>query len=399
MAEPPVLVCVSPRRWDSIWRSTQQYLSRLAGTYRIVLIEPAFVAGDSRLRSTLRAVKAQLRPSTTEVMPNVTVVSGTVDVPLLRQVLPARLLSWWAPRAMRLQASVTARHVRRIASRLHLDITVLWLHGIHHRNVTRVDAATTLYFVYDEFPEFVHNAPIAELLRQVDRELCATVDLVVASSTSQWEKRRPHARRCELVPNGVDFDVFGTVTKPAPELAEFQGPVVGYGGWIGYQLDVDLLLAVAEMMPDATLAMVGPVDELPDTAAVRRLQALPNVCWYGVRPPHELAAFMTGFDVGLIPYRLEGYVLSAYPLKLHEYFATGTPVVATSLPELQPFADEVDFADDPQAFVAAIRDVLARHGAGAERRIDVARENTWDRRVGVLSQVLANAVSGEREAL
>lgn len=49
----------------------------------------------------------------------------------------------------------------------------------------------------------------------------------------------------------------------------------------------------------------------------------------------------------MMPYEVNDYTNCIYPLKLHEYLATGRPVVATPIDMVEPFADAVRVARTP----------------------------------------------------
>ena len=62
--------------------------------------------------------------------------------------------------------------------------------------------------------------------------------------------------------------------------------------------------------------------------------ALPNVHLLGQKPHDELPAYCKGFDVGMIPYRIDERMTFVNPLKLREYLSAGLPVVSTPVPEV-----------------------------------------------------------------
>ncbi len=77
-------------------------------------------------------------------------------------------------------------------------------------------------------------------------------------------------------------------------------------------------------------------------------------------------------------------------MKLYEYLATGKPIVARRLPELEPYADVIALYDTADDFVAALeRHVREPDGeAVVARRRRIAFENTWDIRYGTLRAAL-----------
>ena len=90
------------------------------------------------------------------------------------------------------------------------------------------------------------------------------------------------------------------------------------------------------------------------------------------------------------------------PVKSYEALATGKPLVAVALPELQPYAGPVLVARDDDEFLAGIAAGLAESDpALIEERRKIAQNNTWDIRYRVIkNKVLAEQSSplGQVEA-
>ena len=61
------------------------------------------------------------------------------------------------------------------------------------------------------------------------------------------------------------------------------------------------------------------------------------------------------------------WVEGIYPLKLHEYLATGRPVVSADLPSIRPFAHVVAIARDLQQWDRAIEVALTSGEPGSTR--------------------------------
>ena len=158
-------------------------------------------------------------------------------------------------------------------------------------------------------------------------------------------------------------------------------------------MDQDLLAAVAARMPETSFVLVGPLQ-----TEVARLARAPNVHFLGARPHAAVPGYIGGFDVGLVPYRLTPYTAHVCPSKLNEYLAMGIPVVATDLPAIRRFNDEhgpvVAVGRDPDTFTAAIRSAVGeRSPVEIARRIEVARRNGWDERIGAMLTLLEEGLN------
>ena len=111
--------------------------------------------------------------------------------------------------------------------------------------------------------------------------------------------------------------------------------------------------------------------------------------WPGEVPYAELPSWLAAFDVCTIPFRRTPLTEATNPVKIFEYFATGKPVVARRLPELEPYADVIALYETPDEFVKALERAVKESvapGPAADRRREIARENTWQARYEVLRE-------------
>jgi glycosyltransferase involved in cell wall biosynthesis len=130
---------------------------------------------------------------------------------------------------------------------------------------------------------------------------------------------------------------------------------------------------------------------------VSALKALPNVHVLGTRDYEVLPEYMKGFDVAVIPYRLNEYTESVFPIKFFEYLATGKPVVVSRLPALEGFIGSVRVADDAESFVAQCDEAVRSRGAGADERVALAEANSWPRRVSALMSLIEQKLASNGE--
>jgi uncharacterized SAM-binding protein YcdF (DUF218 family) len=98
-----------------------------------------------------------------------------------------------------------------------------------------------------------------------------------------------------------------------------------------------------------------------------------------------------------VPYRLTEYTANVYPTKLNEYLALGIPVVSTDLAEIQRFnrthGGVVAVGRDAEAFTGAVREALGPTSPlEVERRVEIARSNSWDARVGKMADLMDEAL-------
>ncbi len=214
-----------------------------------------------------------------------------------------------------------------------------------------------------------------------------------------------------VLPNGFDGSMFESLPS-RHEARKFLGlptdrPLVGFAGslrpWHGLEAAVD---ALAEL-PTVFLAVAGEGEVRTGLEKrAQRLGVAERVLWVGQLPHRLIPGFLAAVDAALLPYpALPGFAFS--PLKLYEYLAAGTPVVASDLGQIRTALEGGRWgglvrAGDPAALAAGIRRVLddpvqAGQIAADARRM-AFREHTWERRARTLTELLegshVHAVAG-----
>lgn len=238
-----------------------------------------------------------------------------------------------------------------------------------------------VYDCMDDWATFPGIADKAALLAR-EHELVGVADLVVVSSGTIQERWAPHRDDILLLRNAADFAHFhaGAGEDPLPEVAS---PVAGYFGAIAGWFDVPLLAEVAAARPQVTFVLLGEVFD----ADVGPLAALPNVLLPGHQPYARLPAFLRRFDVCLVPFAVSPATDGMDVVKVYEYLSQGKPVVTTPIREIVHLAPLVRLAADAGSFGRALDAALAENAPEAvEARLNLARRNTWARRVDELEQ-------------
>src|SRR5262249_18718828 len=115
-------------------------------------------------------------------------------------------------------------------------------------------------------------------------------------------------------------------------------------------------------------------------------RGLANVHFLGRRDHDELPAYCKGFDVAMIPRKVNELMQHVNPIKLREYLAAGLPVVSTPSAELRLFEEGVYLAEDAPEFVRAIERALHEDNDATRRRRSAAvRLESWDAKIEEIS--------------
>jgi len=248
------------------------------------------------------------------------------------------------------------------------------------------DEELVLYYCVDAFGEFPGYD--RELIERKERALIAKSDLVLTTSEPLHAAKRHLHSNVHLIRHGVDHAHLARAVHEPPampvDLQALPKPVIGFVGVVGEWVDLDLVAGLARSRPEASVVIIGPIATSADV-----LDSVPNVYRLGPKAHDSLPAYLSCFDVGLIPFRRTALTLNANPIKLYEYLAAGVPVVSTSLPAVEPWAGSVWLADTVEETVRAC-EAACRHNSSAERRrrSDAMKAHAWSARLADISRLI-----------
>jgi glycosyltransferase involved in cell wall biosynthesis len=184
-------------------------------------------------------------------------------------------------------------------------------------------------------------------------------------------------RKMVVVPNGVDISTFDPSQYETDRAAE--GFVVGFVGALSEWQALPLLFRAVRALRDEGLdirvRIVGDGHARQEwEAEARRLQLEGQVEFVGYQPHHEVPHYILGFDVGYSgPARLATGNMYMSPLKLYEYLAMETPLVAAAYEDAQRLVEDekVGYLFEPESvddLKRALREAYADRGAPLRRR-------------------------------
>jgi glycosyltransferase involved in cell wall biosynthesis len=378
------IVTLVPHEWHGPW-STQHYLmNRLARYFPIAWVDPPRDWRDSLARL---------------ARPKVADRSVHADPPETLTVHdPAWLPKLYKPQAVarlfdRLRLAGAAQRLRRRGC----DRIVLYL--------WRPDFAPAMdlmpydfscYHIDDEYTFSETEKPIETR----EERLIRRADQIIIHSPALLEKKghlNPHTM---FVPNGVDYAAYATPRPEPADLRDIPHPRVGYTGMIKKQMDLPLLLALAKRHPGWSFVFVGPRGNVAgQESVVGELERLPNVHFLGGRPIAELPAYVQHFDAGMLCYVVNDYTKFIYPLKMHEYLATGRPVVGSPIRTLQDFTHIIALANGVDEWSRALTAALEPSSLSPENvhaRRQVARSFDWGRHAATIARAFCERLGTER---
>lgn len=216
-----------------------------------------------------------------------------------------------------------------------------------------------------------------DVVSQHENELVKKSNLIFSSSKNLCQKF-PKSKT-QFLPHGVDFELFSEPTERAEDLPKGGKPIAGFYGSLSSWLDYQMINYVALSMPHWEFIFIGP-NEL----SYYPLPLVDNIHYLGPKPHHELPKYSQHWHASLLPFKANKQIEACNPLKLMEYLATGTPIIATPFPALEPFVKHINVVDTPQEMAQALN--LAAYQPRLPK--DLVKSHSWNARSQLVSWML-----------
>ncbi len=363
---PPAILAVSHLQWDLVFQRPHHLLTRAAHDRTVLYVEePRYDAATSAW---------ERRPTPQGVM---------VCIPHMPSGMSAER-----------RDAVLSAMMDSLVEQHDLDPFVLWFETpmsvVHTQHLHPV---ATVYDCMDELSAFAGAPPE---LRANERALLARADLVFTGGRALYEHKRRAHPSVHAFPSSVDVAHFARARDSVAEPLDQQqipGPKIGFFGVVDERMDLDLLGAIANLRPDWSFVVIGPVVKIDPT----RLPDAPNIHYLGGRDYQELPAYLHGWDVAIMPFAINEATRFISPTKTPEYLAGGKPVVSTPVRDVErPWGDLglVRIADTPETFVRAIEAAMAEDATERTAHVDrflasMSWDATWDGMDVLIEQVAA----------
>jgi glycosyltransferase involved in cell wall biosynthesis len=374
--EPTTLICFSHLRWNFVFQRPQHLMSRFARHMNVIFWEEPVDIGT---RETAYLQVREAHDAT----------NVRIAVPHLPQGMPedAREAA-----LMRLLGA----HIASFRGAL-----VAWYYTPMMLPFSRhIDADVTVFDAMDELSKFKF-AP-AKLL-ELEQELIDRANIVFTGGSSLFEAKKDRHDNIHCFPSSVDRVHFlkarARQFDPADQ-EDLPKPRLGFYGVIDERFDSELLDKVAEMRPDWSFVMVGPVVKISEEDLPKR----PNIHYLGSKTYDQLPAYLSGWDVALMPFAMNESTLFISPTKTPEYLAGGKPVVSTPIRDVvrhYGHLEGVKIADNAEDFVAQCEKALALSGqrggdwlAEADLMLSATSwDTTQARMAGLIEELLGTRVA------
>lgn len=362
------VICFSHLRWDFVYQRPQHLMSRFGRWGRVLFVEEAIPAnGEARMDVSEREgniIVCQPRTNDAAYIPRL------VEDTCRNQKLDNYISWFYTPMMLDWSSLLTPKAI--------------------------------VYDCMDQLSAFRGAPP--ELLER-EQELFTRADLVFTGGQSLYEAKRSRHSAVYAFPSSIDISHFGkarTISEDIAEQAEIPRPRVGFVGVIDERSDLGLLASIADLRPEWSFIMVGPVVKIDEVDLPKRA----NIHYLGQRSYDELPSVVAGWDAAMMPFALNESTRYISPTKTPEYLAAGLPVVSTPIADVvSPYGENglVQIADTPDEFVRALEIAMSEDISGRLKRVDeFLRHLSWDKTFlamrGLVNRAIDRKIQANTEA-
>jgi glycosyltransferase involved in cell wall biosynthesis len=381
------IIYLGIRHWNTIKQRPQHLAEGLARSHRVLYVNPV---GLSRFGKTYRTVADTPRLVGSGRLERIGQGLHLYSTPLAWLPLNYHfgVVNW-------LNHYVTSLRLRPILRALGWQNDLLWTSAPNHvAMIGQLPSERVCYDCMDFYALFWSNPLRRRLMEAQERRLIELADFVLVSSQSLQEHMLDSGKDApavHLVRNGAQAEHFSqtvSAQEVPDELQSIPGVVAGYVGTVSHWFDMALIQKLLDAYPRLSVVCIGPAEvDLEPYRQIDRLHFL------GSRSYDDLPRYMARFEVLLIPFIINELVQAVNPVKVYEYLATGKPVVATAMRELQPLGRVCYLASEHDTFVAEVGTALdERHDPARQEllrgeRRQAAAENTWESRIAQINRI------------
>lgn len=369
---PAKLLCLSHLRWDFVYQRPQHLLTRFSEMFKTYFLEePIQDAADG----------AYLHLSNR--LPNLWVV-----VPHIPKGLS------------KLEEKVVMKQLMdKFMEKEDGEDFLFWYYTPMALSFTeQLSPALTVYDCMDELSLF-KNAP-AEL-KDLEKRLIAKSDVVFTGGHSLYEAKKQQHTNMFPFPSSIDKSHFvkARTNKVQPaDQAQVEGIKLGFYGVIDERFDINLIKAVADARPEWNFMLIGPVLKINR----EHLPKNKNIHYLGQKSYEQLPAYLSGWDVALIPFMLNDSTKFISPTKTPEYLSAGKPVVSTAIRDVvNPYAKNklVHISYTAEDFIDAIElELNNKNRKEWLAKVDsFLAKNSWDNTCESMLTCIKNSIKDKHK--
>jgi glycosyltransferase involved in cell wall biosynthesis len=190
--------------------------------------------------------------------------------------------------------------------------------------------------------------------------------------------------KVEIIPNGVDTNIFKDYGEKTKDELGLDGFIIGYVGVLREWIDFEpVFAALKELDKEIKMVIVGKEGRYKENIELAKSYGISErVIFTGMVPYSKVPKYISAMDICLMPFKKMLISENAVPLKLFEYMACERPIISTRLSGIEKVAkNKIFYASTKEEYIHVInelfRDEDLRKKSGLNLRAFVENEYEW----------------------
>ncbi len=241
-----------------------------------------------------------------------------------------------------------------------------------------------IYFCNDDHLRSYGIPFLRKYFEFTENKLAKSVDFIFVTSESLKKKFSKYSSKAHLIklaaPSIGDGIKLSFKNKSKIKVA--------WVGFAGKKNDISIIKKILSHYSDIELHFFGVIKP----SVINDFKRFSNFFYHGIETGNELYQKLNNCTVGIAPYSLDDINSGRTPNKLWLYLAVGLPVVVTNLHNIRnwQFPDNFVYRSvDNKDFIDLIIEAHEDNTSNLfQRRIQYAKENTWDHRIKVILSII-----------
>jgi len=366
------IICFSHLRWNFVYQRPQHLLSRFAKNYTVYFIEEPIFHEDGDCY---------------------TILNSEENVHVIKQYLSNKDDSDVYKR----QHDLLKIFLQQQAGSEY----IFWYYSpMMYLFSKQFDPALIVYDCMDELSAFKF-APAG--LKETEQELFDAADVVFTGGHSLYQAKKHLHHNIYPFPSSIEKEHFAKARINNQQPADQQNipyPRLGFFGVLDERFDIELIREVATKKPEWNFILLGPIvkinpDDLPHNA---------NIFYLGGKSYNELPAYVSGWDIALVPFALNESTRYISPTKTPEYLAAGKPVISTAITDVvNPYGEEnlASIIHSAEEFIKAAEKILKQENKNAWlKKVDAfLKNNSWDNTFAEMNGIIKKGLAGKKQVI
>ena len=384
------IICISSIDWNYLWQAPQEIMSRFSSKNKILYVENTgyrtmrfrdYPKIFSRLRNILNSLRGKKKEiDSVEIYSPFIIPINYFLFNLINEYLVLRKIK------------------KNIRNKARIIVWIFLPNNISVKLINHIGYDILVYYCLADFSELSSLNP---LLKKSEKKILKEADIILAQNKEIIaDDYNRYKQKTVILNPGVNAEKLLATMKTLPKLKpeELLGvlpPIIGYSGALHDQFDSNLVEFLAKKNNDLSFVFIGPLQ-----INVDKLKRLPNVCFIEKQPYDRLAYYLQFIDIGIIPYKLNRFTKSVFPIKIYDYLALGKNIVSTSLPEVMNFKKKRNYknifiADDYIAFNNNLRKII--QNKKIQKKIIIKNEDQWSFKFNTINALLERNLNKKNE--